>query len=72
MESIGTKAYTIREAKGMLAKLPVSNPRVGTYMSFYDRMDRHGAALRLAARVAIAVAGRARSGWFLTMEFEKA
>jgi ubiquinone/menaquinone biosynthesis C-methylase UbiE len=72
MESVGTKAYTIEEARTMLERLPVRNIEVGTYHSFYDRMERHGAALRIAAKIATAILGRKRTGWFLTMKFEKA
>ena len=72
MESIGTKAYTISEAREMLSTLPVRNVRVGTYLTFYDRMERHGSGLRFVARIMIARLGRKRTGWFLTMEFDKA
>jgi len=71
MESIGTKAYTVKEARAMVERHSVRNVRVGTYLSFYDRMERHGAAMRIAAKIAVAVLGRRNTGWFLTMEFEK-
>jgi ubiquinone/menaquinone biosynthesis C-methylase UbiE len=71
MESIGTKAYTVDEARRMLARMPVTNVEVGTYLSFYDRMDRHHPLLRAAARVTTALLGRRNTGWFLTMKFER-
>lgn len=71
MESVGTKAYTPREAKRMLRSLPVKNIRIRTSLTYYDKW---GGSSRLRQRLAKLLAyalGGDRVGWFLLMEFDK-
>jgi ubiquinone/menaquinone biosynthesis C-methylase UbiE len=70
MESIGTKAYTRGEAFEMLRGQPVTDVRIGTRLTHYDRMGRQGKLLQMIARAAAHVFGD-RFGWFLTIEFTR-
>ncbi len=71
MESIGTKAYTVREAHELLRGKPVENVNIRPELTCYDRLDRFGAIPRVMARVAAWLLGGDRVGWFLLLEFDK-
>ncbi len=67
MESIGTKAYTLKETHEMLNKLPVANASVSTELTYYDRLGRFNPLFRGIAKVAAALLGGDRVGWFLNI-----
>lgn len=71
MESIGTKAFTRREVRRMLAKLPIVETRIATHLTAYDRLEKYPRIIRLCARVLAFLLGGDRVGWFLTIEFRK-
>ena len=67
MESIGTKAYTKGEAREMLRRLPVGSARVETELTYYDRLERFNPLFRGIAKIAAALLGGNRVGWFLNI-----
>jgi SAM-dependent methyltransferase len=71
MESPGTKAYTEREVRALLARLPVRDVRVAGMLTRDDRLllIRQPIIRALAGYVA-RWAGESR-GWFLTIECRK-
>lgn len=71
MESLGTKAYTIKEAREMFNGLPVKDLKIRTRLTYYDRLERFGPVHRLAAKVASKLFGGDKAGWFMLIEFEK-
>jgi len=71
MESIGTKAYTIKEAKAMFNGLPVERVVIHTHLTYYDRLKRFGKLHQSAAWLASKILGGDKSGWFMTIEFSK-
>lgn len=71
MESIGTKAYTKQEALSMLKHLPVKDITIETELTYYDRLERFNPLFRAIAKVAAAVMGGNRVGWFMNITFTK-
>lgn len=71
MESLGTKAYTINEFEAILTKYPVKNANVSSIFSYYDKMGSHSKLLQIASSILSSFVNRERTGWFLTIEFEK-
>ncbi len=71
MESIGTKAYTKKEALQMLEGLPVENIAIQPKLTYYDRLGRFNHIYRFIASVASKILGGNRVGWFLTIQFQK-
>lgn len=71
VESPGTKAYTRREVRQMLADLPVEGIRIATILTDSDRLVTAGPIYRAAARVLTVLLGGARAGWYMTVEFRK-
>jgi SAM-dependent methyltransferase len=71
MESPGTKAYTEREVREMLAWVPVHDVCVAGMLTKDDRLESIRSTLGRALAAWIArTAGESR-GWFLTVEFRK-
>ena len=71
MESIGTKAYTRKEVKEMLAGQPVTDVVIKPILCYYDRMQRFNPLLRFCGKLAAIILGGDKAGWFLTIEFKK-
>ncbi len=71
MESLGTKAYTVKEARAMFNGLPVENLAIETRLTYYDRLERFNGAYRFVAKIASKLLGGNRVGWFMIMEFTK-
>ena len=75
VESIGTKAYTPREWRAILAARPVENVRVWSARTFWDGHDPAGnwkEWAKMAASIAAGtLAGWRNAGWFLMSEFTK-
>lgn len=71
MESIGTKAYSVKEMEKILESHPVENVVVKPLYSFYDRLGRFNKLFQKAAKILTAIFGREKIGWFLTFEFTK-
>lgn len=71
MESIGTKAYTKDEAYKMLQHLPVKDITIATELTYYDRLERFNPVFRGIAKVAAALLGGDRVGWFMNITFTK-
>jgi ubiquinone/menaquinone biosynthesis C-methylase UbiE len=71
MESIGTKAFTRAEIEAVMRELPVRDVSVGTYVTFYDRLDGYPLPLRMAARLLLRLLGERDAGYFLTLEATK-
>lgn len=75
MESVGTKAYTTREMRTILATRPVESVQVRSSRTCWDRpLPGHGWRewAKLALPMAIGqLCGWGRQGWFLTCQFTK-
>lgn len=71
MESVGTKAYTIAEAKAMFKNLPVQNLNIRTRLTYYDRLERFNIFYRFMSKVAAKLLGGDKRGWFMIIEFNK-
>ncbi len=71
MESLGTKAYTIREIERELEKYDLASSKVSSIYCYYDRMERFSKPLRCLSKFVANLLGRERVGWFLTIEFTK-
>lgn len=70
-ESIGTKAYTLREWRDMLRKLPVKIIALRAPASYYDLLLDKPWFMRWPAYLAACVLGMNRCGWYMTAEVEK-
>lgn len=71
MESVGTKAYSRREAYQMLKDLPVGNIEIESRLTYYDRLERFNPLFRTMAKGAAWLLGGNKVGWFLTIQFNK-
>jgi len=71
MESTGTKAFTKKEILNMLKNMPVSNIKIKTILTFYDKLGKHNKFIRMIAAIMAFILNEANVGWFLTIEFEK-
>lgn len=71
MESLGTKAYTVSEARAMFRDLPIQNLNIRTRLTYYDRLERFNRFYRLISKIAAKLLGGDRSGWFMIIEFDK-
>jgi ubiquinone/menaquinone biosynthesis C-methylase UbiE len=71
VESDGTKAYTAREARKMLGRLPVDHVRVRPMLSSYDVLGDLGGWWEAAATAVANLLGGNRVGWFLGLEATK-
>lgn len=70
-ESLGTKVYSIREIKQILARYPVAIKAIGAKASNYDLLWNRPKGRRLLAKMLVRILGSEQSGWLLTVEFEK-
>ena len=71
MESKGTKAFTKKEILKMLKNMPVSNIKINTILTYYDKLGNHGKFVRIIAKILTFLLNKEKAGWFLTIEFEK-
>lgn len=71
MESIGTKAYTTDEIEKILVQRKLKNINVGTFFTYYDRLERFSILHRLFSKVLSVFLGKKHRGWFLTFQFTK-
>lgn len=71
MESIGTKAYTVKEVNNLLENEPVKNKNIRPVLTYYDKMLRFKSVMQLVAKVLAGILGGDKAGWFLLIEFEK-
>jgi ubiquinone/menaquinone biosynthesis C-methylase UbiE len=71
MESIGTKGYTIKEFLKILEKYNLSESKVSTIFTYYDKLARFNFIFRKISKIISALIGREKIGWFLTITFTK-
>lgn len=71
MESIGTKAYTVKEIKKELSKYNLTDVKIKPVLTYYDKMLRFGKFEQLVAKFLSDILGGNKAGWFLTIEFKK-
>lgn len=71
MESLGTKAYTVKEMKQILAKYQLEDVKVVPIYTYYDRLERFNWFMRKTASCISSILGRDKVGWFLTIQFIK-
>jgi ubiquinone/menaquinone biosynthesis C-methylase UbiE len=71
MESLGTKGYTIKEAKEMLKGLPVVIQEIKSTVSSHDRMLAKSKFAQFFAYAAAALFGWDRCGFYMTLELKK-
>jgi hypothetical protein len=71
MESIGTKAFTIREMKGILADYPVCIKCIRANVTKYDLLYNRASPFRFASYILASLLGFEKIGWFMTIELEK-
>jgi len=70
-ESIGTKAFTIREVRNVLSKYPVCVKEICAKATKYDLLWNKPFLFRLGAYILACLFGFDRVGWFMTIELEK-
>jgi hypothetical protein len=71
MESVGTKAFTVKEVEKMLATMPVDIIAIKPVLTYYDKLERFNKAMQFIARKLAVLLGGDKAGWFLTIEFNK-
>lgn len=71
MESIGTKAYTKKEAADILKDQPIKDLKIDSVLTFYDKLLRFSKPMQFAAKVMARLLGGDKAGWFMLIEFEK-
>ncbi len=71
MESVGTKAFTKKEVRKIISRMPVKEIYVKPVLSYYDRLERFGPFYRFVAKAAASALGCDRVGWELLIELEK-
>lgn len=70
-ESIGTKAYTIKQIRTMLAPYPVDIRLLQANVTKHDLLWYKGLCARAAAYILASLCGWNSVGWFMTIELEK-
>ena len=70
-ESIGTKAYTIKEVKDILAKYPVIVKYVSARLRKIELEWRKNPLIRILFKILALLLGHETTGFFLTFELEK-
>jgi len=70
-ESPGTKAYTFREVRKILAPLPVKIIEHKATVTKHDLLYYKSKPLQFLAYIAACLFGWNRVGWFMTLELEK-
>lgn len=70
-ESLGTKAYTLKEVKKILANYPVTIKQLKATVSTHDLLYYKSKPFRWIAYCAAMLLGWNRVGWFMTIELQK-
>jgi ubiquinone/menaquinone biosynthesis C-methylase UbiE len=70
-ESPGTKAYTFKEAKQIIAQQPVKTLEIKATVSQHDLLYYKNKFLQRCAYIAACCLGWNKVGWFMTIELEK-
>jgi len=70
-ESIGTKAFTIREVKSILSKYPIKIINIQASVTKYDLLWQSPLPFRIVAYILGCLLGINRMGWYMTIEFDK-
>jgi ubiquinone/menaquinone biosynthesis C-methylase UbiE len=75
MESIGTKAFTVKEIKGILSRYPISIKKITTNASYYD-LNWGGRPFRIipfryVPYILSCLLGYDRIGWFMNIDLVK-
>lgn len=70
-ESLGTKAYTLKEVKKMLKDLSVKTKKLKATVSSHDLLYYRSKPIKLIAYFFACLCGWNRVGWFMTIELEK-
>ena len=70
-ESIGTKAYTIREIRKMVALYPVHIINIKATVTQHDLLYYKSKFVQLLAYLAACIGGWRQVGWFMTIELKK-
>ena len=71
IESIGTKAYTIREVKNILSKYPVRIKDIRARANKYDLLWKKPVIFRFISYILVCLLGYEMIGFFMTIELEK-
>lgn len=71
MESIGTKAFTVKEVKKMIKNKPVEIIRLSPVLSYYDRLERFNKFFKIIAKFLASILGGNKVGWELLIELRK-
>lgn len=71
MESVGTKAFTIREMKRTLANYPVHIKNIRAKATNYDLLYNRASPFRFVSYISAFLLGFEKIGWFMTIELEK-
>jgi ubiquinone/menaquinone biosynthesis C-methylase UbiE len=71
MESIGTKAYTVKELKQMLSRSDVEILEIKPVLTYYDKMLRFNRFYQTVSKILAKILGGDKAGWFLTFQFRK-
>jgi glycosyltransferase involved in cell wall biosynthesis/ubiquinone/menaquinone biosynthesis C-methylase UbiE len=71
MESIGTKAFTIREIENILADYPVHIRNISARVTNYDLLWNKSPLLRFISYVLACSLGFQKTGWFMIIELQK-
>lgn len=70
-ESLGTKAYTFKEVRKILAQYPVTITQLKATVSSHDLLYYKSKPVQWIAYVLACVFGWNRVGWFMTIELKK-
>jgi ubiquinone/menaquinone biosynthesis C-methylase UbiE len=70
-ESIGTKAYTLKEIRKILKNYPVQINQLKATVSNYDLLHTKSKSVQFLAYCMAALFGWNRVGWFMTIELQK-
>ena len=71
MESLGTKGYTMKEARNLLTGLPVEIQEIKSTVSSHDLMKAKSKFAQFFAYAAAALFGWDRCGFYMTLELKK-
>lgn len=71
MESIGTKAFTMREMKNILADCPVHVRNISAKVTNYDLLWDRSGLFRFISYILACLFGFHKVGWFMTIESQK-
>lgn len=70
-ESLGTKAYTMKEIKALLCNYPVSIMTIKSTVSYHDLLGYKAKPFQFLAYLFAGLLGWNKVGWFMTIELKK-